>query len=530
MVLRSVLTVLLALSLASCATVDEKRQAASITPDFSKAQPVLPLAPPPPPVIFKPAIENDPLENVYVSMDAVEQNLSSVLYMVAAETGLNLIIGPEINVSRPFTLTVKNMPAKEALGIVCDNAGVGYKITGNTIRINAFVTKIYKIPYTTVSTDNVSNIGGDIFGTSRISSGLSGEYTVKYTKEKNKSDLHASIIEAVNSILFPETDDTTQISLTAAQTGTTNSQTNATSTNQQNEQKSTSKTSASDIKSSYYRGQKGYSFNIVTGTLRVTAPPNILTIIDEYIDHSIIEASKQVLIEAKIMEVTLTDSSEYGIKWTSENGRYGFNLISDTLTSSTAFVGQVISNDNLFKFIASQGKVESLGNPRIRVLNGQSAIITSGQLEPYLIQNVETSSNTDIAPTVTYERITVLNGISLGVTANILSDNTIALHIVPVLSNIIRDKEFQLTAGGTPFTLYYPIVDMKEAGTILTVKNGSTIVMGGLITNKENIVEYKIPVLGDIPALGMLFKSKSTEKEKRELVIMITTTLIDGNL
>jgi MSHA biogenesis protein MshL len=252
--------------------------------------------------------------------------------------------------------------------------------------------------------------------------------------------------------------------------------------------------------------------------------------IDEYIEQTIKDASKQVLIEAQIMEVVLTDANAYGINWQSNSGRYGFNLLGDILgTQQPIGIFTSRNSNKVFEFIATQGRIESLGNPRIRVLNGQSAMITSGQLNPFWEKKVENDTEAD-TQTITYERSTVLDGITLGVTANVMEDNKITLHVVPILSSIEEIKyQYELDAQGNSYSVAsYPKVNMKEAGTILTVPNGSTIIMGGLITNKDTMVERKVPLLSSIPGLGLLFKAKSSEKEKRELVIMITTTLIDG--
>lgn len=541
MVLRSILTFLLAISLVSCATVEEKRQAAVIMPDFSKAQAVKPLAPPPPPVISKPVIDNDPLENSYVSVDAVEQSLSSVLYMIAAETGLNLIIGPEVNVSKPFTLTVKNMPAREALDSVCENAGVAYTISGSTLKVSAYVAKTYKIPYTTVNADQTSTIGGNIFGSDSTSTELSGDYKIVYSKSGAMANMQLNILNAVYGMIFPEVadengqpkSDSGDSGAAAGQQGAASGSSDAKGTSGAKgasgaSSSGSASSSGTQTKLSYYRGLRGYSFNTLTGLLRVYAPPHVVSMIDEYISQTVKDASKQVLIEAKIMEVVLTDSSAYGINWTSENGRYGVTLIGDLIGSQTP-VGVVQSYDNLFQFIATQGRIESLGNPRIRVLNGQSAMITSGQLNPFWEKKVDTDTEEN-TQTVTYERSTVLDGITLGVTANVMEDNRITLHVVPILSSIEEIAyQYELDSQGNSYSVAsYPKVNMREAGTVLTVQNGTTIVMGGLITNKDVVNERRIPILGDIPGLGMLFKARSTEKEKRELVILITTTLIDG--
>ncbi len=137
----------------------------------------------------------------------------------------------------------------------------------------------------------------------------------------------------------------------------------------------------------------------------------------------------------------------------------------------------------------------------------------------------ETDQDTD-ETTVTYTRVTVLDGIVLGVTAHIKDDDTITMNVVPVFSDVESVKT-QYDAAGV-IAASYPIINLKEAGTVLNVPSGQTIVMGGLISNVETEREEKVPVLGDIPVLGYLFKSKSKVVEKRELVIFLKTTIING--
>jgi len=275
MVLRSILTFLLAISLVSCATVEEKKQAAVIMPDFSKAQPIKPLAPPPPPVISKPVIDNDPLENTYVSVDAVEQSLSSVLYMIAAESGLNLIIGPEVNVSKPFTLTVRNMPAREALDSVCENAGVAYTISGSTLKVSAYVAKTYKIPYTTVNADQTSTIGGNIFGSDSTSTELSGDYKIVYSKSGAMANMQLNILNAVYGMIFPEvSDENGQSKSDSGDSGAAANQQGAASGSSDAKgatgasSSGSSSSSGTQTKLSYYRGLRGYSFNTLTGLFK----------------------------------------------------------------------------------------------------------------------------------------------------------------------------------------------------------------------------------------------------------------------
>jgi MSHA biogenesis protein MshL len=137
----------------------------------------------------------------------------------------------------------------------------------------------------------------------------------------------------------------------------------------------------------------------------------------------------------------------------------------------------------------------------------------------------ETDEETDDV-TITYTRVTVLDGVVMGVSAHIKEDDTITLNIVPVFSDVETVKT-QLDTDGV-IAASYPIINLKEAGTVLNVKSGSTIVMGGLISNVEVETEEKVPFFGDVPVIGHLFKGTTKSVEKRELVIFLTTTIIDG--
>jgi MSHA biogenesis protein MshL len=279
-------------------------------------------------------------------------------------------------------------------------------------------------------------------------------------------------------------------------------------------------------------------FNYFTGILKVTANPNKMKRVASYIEDVVKELDKQVLIEAKLVEVVLNDSSAYGINWSGQllpgDAAYaniglgasvvdgGINLLGDL--SPVGVIGNTGSLTDWFAFMASHGRIESIGNPRVRVMNGQSAMISSGQLIPYWEAEREEGED-DEPDTITYSRVTVLDGVVMGVTAHVKEDESITLNIVPVFSDVEQVKTL-MNANGE-IVASYPIVNLKEAGTVLNVTSGDTIVMGGLISNVETDREEKIPVLGDIPVLGNIFKGKSKVVEKRELVIFLKTTIIE---
>ena len=514
MAVRSLLIIILTMTILSCtAAVQQEAK----KPDVSQIPAIKTLLPPPPPAFKEPVIVEDPLEGVYVSMDAVEESLSSILYMVAAESGLNLIVSPDINVTKPFSITVNNMPARDVLEIVSENTGLYYEVKGNALKIVGHVTKTFRMPYVSAATTRSSEIGGDVFGSAE--SNLKGDYSLKYESSAKDSNVQSQIMRGLYGILFPKrvTDHTEEGDKSADENSDTNSDGE----------------DAEKIETAYYRGVQGYIFNKFTGILKVTCAPAKMRLVESYMEDVLKELDKQVLIEAKMVEVTLDDSNEYGIDWAGVfSGKVGGTNFSSNVsglfgTGTTGFIGSVTSNSasGILSLIASTAKVESVGNPSIRLMNGQSAMISSGQLIPYWEMDRETDNDTGIA-TISYTRVTVLDGIVMGVTAHVREDDSITLNIVPVFSDVKTEKKIVNEAGEVVAS--YPIVNLKEAGTVLNVKSGNTIIMGGLISKEDTVEEQKIPGLGDIPLIGYLFKSKKNVTAKSELVIFLTATIING--
>lgn len=459
------------------------------------------LLPPPPPPVFQAELKKpDPLEGRYVSISAVDAPLSSVLYMAASESGMNLVISPEIDINKPVTLNLNSLPAREALNIITETAGIYFETDGNILRVKPLMTKTYKIPYIHTVTGYTSRLGGDIIGGASETSGtMAGSYNLEFINPGERNDLYKQIAEGIRSIIFHGRSDGTD-------------------------------TKTAEFSSS----GEGYSLNMFTGILTVQAGRNKIRLIDRYMESVLKETSKQVLIEAKMVEVTLSDINSYGINWDNfffnDQLRYKQNFASSSasmleniglvpIASVTYAAGGA---NGLLNLLAQQGKIETLSNPRIRVINGQSAIISSGSLIPYWEKNVEDGE--DLRRVVSYNRITILDGIMLGVTPYIHDDGTITLNIIPVSTMAEKDK-IQLGEEGE-IVASFPILNLKEAGTVLNVRNGETVVLGGMIDNYEEDTEQRVPFIGDIPLVGNLFKSVNKRKIKKELVIFIKTSVM----
>ncbi|MFH1724546.1 MAG: type IV pilus secretin PilQ, partial [Elusimicrobiota bacterium] len=307
-----------------------------------------------------------------------------------------------------------------------------------------------------------------------------------------------------------------------------------------------------------------------TGVLVVDEPTNSVIVTDtlegiaaaERLLAEIDVRPQQVLIETKLVEVKLTKDLHFGIQWdyfSVDQSRHGGQIGMDTvgaapfppstvskpfdtgfkypaleeglvggtgrgtgvfLPASKVFgaltLGRVTNNYFLSATLtaaASEGKVKVLSDPKITTLNGKKASIDITTQIPYVTSNV---SSTGVATeTVTY----INTGIQMEVTPTINADGRITLEVQPTVSQ-------PSTVAASAGTTGAPAVDKRTANTTVMVQDGETIVIGGLITDTVTDQIAKIPLLGDIPLIGWLFKKKIKDRTRVELLIFVTTKLI----
>ncbi|MDD4179884.1 MAG: hypothetical protein PHH14_07585, partial [Candidatus Margulisbacteria bacterium] len=220
---------------------------------------------------------------------------------------------------------------------------------------------------------------------------------------------------------------------------------------------------------------------------------------------SIDKVAPQILIESRVVEVAQSDSMKLGISY--GNGTYKF--VTSKTTKKTAPAEDLISTLNA---LVTDGRANIVANPRIATLDNQEALINIGSRIPYAVP--VSSGGTTTQWTVDY----IDAGVKLKITPQIGQEGEITTFIQPEVSNI---SEWRTTAAGD-----FPVISTRNASSTVRVKNGETIVIGGLMleTDRENI--SRVPILGYIPAVGMLFQNRGTEKERSEIVFLITPHVI----
>ncbi len=233
--------------------------------------------------------------------------------------------------------------------------------------------------------------------------------------------------------------------------------------------------------------------------------------------------NRQVQIEAKMLGVTRSDSLELGIAWeyktALKHGPSTMDLKGDfspELTEGAIFkVGTLTADDYevTLEMLATQADTDVLSSPKITVLDGQEASILVGSAEPYII-----TSEDPVTGFVTESTQWLDVGIKLIVTPKIGYDNHITMHVHPEVSSARRVAEADEALA----------VDTTEATTTLTVKNGETVILGGLMREDIKKTIKKIPFLGDIPLLGLIFRKIDEQKMKKELIVFITPHVLNA--
>ena len=302
------------------------------------------------------------------------------------------------------------------------------------------------------------------------------------------------------------------------------------------------------------------------GLVTVTATVRQQKRLEKYLKELQKKIQYQVLIDVRMMAVVLNKSTSTGIDWSQiyalqnlkvsidsidfknvagfENGVLGGSSITDAANA----VGATATNapmpgysgpasliklsgggtiNELVKFLKSQGDIHAISNPKVLTLNNQPALITVGTEYFYKIQNstILAGSSAGTSQTTQNQIVnSIFAGVLLDITPEISNDDTITLKINPSVSATrikLSSSETAQQQRQMP-----PDLDRRQLASVVTVKDGNTIVIGGLIDKKENFKTNKVPLLGDIPGLGYLFKYEEKVMDTTELVIVITPHII----
>jgi MSHA biogenesis protein MshL len=275
------------------------------------------------------------------------------------------------------------------------------------------------------------------------------------------------------------------------------------------------------------------------GLVTVRALPGEIKAVKDFIKDTQTHLRRQVIIEAKIMEVTLNDDYQQGVKWDQVLGSIGSTNLA--FSSAGSIAGNIISgtiggnsslaiNNNDFSgvidLLSTQGNVQVLSSPRITATNNQKAVIKVGEDE-YFVTDISSTTTTGTSTTTTPEidLTPFFSGIALDVTAQIDENGEVILHVHPSVT-LTKEQVKVIKLDQEEIILPLAQSSIRESDTIIRAKSGEIVVIGGLIETRKIDLESKTPFLGDIPFMGELFKSKSETTQKKELVIMLKPIVV----
>lgn len=291
------------------------------------------------------------------------------------------------------------------------------------------------------------------------------------------------------------------------------------------------------------------------GVVIVRAYPNEIRAVSRYLERIESNMNRQVILEAKVLEVQLNDQFQSGIDWNA----FGKVVLGEGGIGATAFerfeftappvddfssIFTMRINGNfgmMIKLLQTQGNVQILSSPHISTLNNQKAIIKVGQDE-FFVTGISSSNsgttgtlNNNYYPSENIELTPFFSGITLDVTPQISRDGEIILHIHPTVSKVQdQEKKIVLGNGGTvantnTFVLPLAQSTIRESDTVVRAKSGQVIVIGGLMQNQMVDQVAGVPYLSRLPVVGPLFRRTQQISQKIELVILLKPVIANNS-
>ncbi|WP_153913845.1 pilus (MSHA type) biogenesis protein MshL [Shewanella sp. TC10] len=279
------------------------------------------------------------------------------------------------------------------------------------------------------------------------------------------------------------------------------------------------------------------------GLVTVRAYPDELRQVSTFLNKAETHLQRQVILEAKILEVTLSDGYQQGIQWDNVLGHAGSTDInfgtspgsglSDQITNVIGGVTSISLTGTDFSTMISlldtQGDVDVLSSPRVTASNNQKAVIKVGNDE-YFVTDVSSTTVAGTTPVTTpeVELTPFFSGIALDVTPQIDAEGNVLLHVHPSVIDVSEQvKEIKISGS----TLELPLAqsEIRESDTVIKASSGDVVVIGGLMKSENIEAISKVPLLGDIPFLGEAFTNRSKSTVKTELIIMLKPTVVGAD-
>ncbi len=519
-----------------------------------------------------------------------------------------VVVAPAARSNETLTVKLKDVTVFEALDAIREMYGYEYSVDGTRIYVQPpeMRTKLYQVNYILGQRRGVSDIqviGGASTGSSSSSSnssgtsGTSGSGSGSSGTSSNYSSIQASGMSTISkSDVWGEMEDAVRTALGChiarsqptggssggGSTGSTGGSTGSSSSGSGNSSRADVSFVGDNRVGERMRGVEGCSdgramaINQTSGTVLVRGLPRELRMIESMLRSMQINIERQVIIEAKIIDVELNAGAQQGINWsafsqglhrasvgadttaingvngTASNGTINSgtslgSLLGNTLlgvatpNAFSAGLGVALQFTNfsaLINFLQTQGNVQVLSSPRIATLNNQKAVIKVGSEEPFVtnitggtVVATSSTSTTNGPPVVTPPTLNYqpfFSGISLDVTPQIDEYDNITLHVHSMVNSIVEKLKLSLPTAGAAM-VPFAVNSVSETDSVVKTKDSQVVVIGGLMTESFTDSGSKVPGVGDVPGLGAMFGKSGRQSVKRELVILLKPTVVKGD-
>jgi len=436
-----------------------------------------------------------------VSLSFKDADIKDVLQALSIKAGTNIVI--DEGVSKRITLVLNNVTAKEALEIITKASGLAYEKWDNGYIVStpkrlleildSGITR-EKVPVQIVEAIEIKSDTNQIQNTLKvvypdIVTSITGKYLVlrgekEKIEEAKKLIASIDVITVTPEIIAKTTETTERITLKHME----------------------AKDFVESIKGLF--PQDTFTIETPTNTIIVKGTRDIIDRVQEFVSAVDIP-TPQYMLEAKVVEVNRDGALLLGID-SSLTGNVSVGLSTNALAleSLTSLVTSTVQLNAVLNMAQSKGLAKVIAAPKIAAIDGKEANIFIGDVINYFIPNVQGG----------FDLRSVTAGVTLRVTAKMERDKTIRVTLNPEVSSITG-----WTGSGATIA---PNVGTRRASTELKVKDGDTIIIGGLMRSSDTENVKKVPLLSNIPILGQLFKSRDTKQEERELIIMITVNVV----